>query len=340
LINQREGAIMSKRNLVLVLVFALSVWSLPAQAVLQRVYVSAISGNDANTATGCPASAPCRWFSTAVTTVDAGGEVVAMDSGAYGAVTIAKSVSIIGAPGVYAGITVFSGNGVTIATAAVNVVLRGLTINGMGGSSGIYMTNGASLTVDHCAVSNFPTGYGLYVATAAQVTVLDSLMTGSMSGVFIGYGATGAVSRSRFSGNSSVGLEAYQSSAGTTTVSVSQSEASGNNAGFFADAYSGGTARLDVRDSVASGNLYGFVVYPSGGTAQMSVSSSLASGNSSIGLYASGSGATLTAGGSTVTRNGVGLVQTSSAVLESTGDNIVRGNTTATGGTITSVSRM
>ena len=313
--------------------------SLPAQAV-QRVFVSAISGNDANTATGCAASAPCRWFAGAINAVDPNGEIVAMDSGAYGALTITKSVSIISAPGVYAGMTVFSGNGVTIATPGINVVLRGLAINGLGGANGISMTDGASLTVDGCVISNFPAGRALYVNAAAQVAVLDSLMTRNNSGADFYGGATVTVSRSRFLGNTTSGLYALKSSAGTTTVSVSQSEASGNgNEGFYAQAYGGGTVRLDLRDSVASGNNSGVYGYDGGGTLQMSVSTSLISGNSSLGIGINGSAATLTAGGNTVTRNGTGLQQASSATFESTSDNIVRGNTTATSGTITAVGK-
>ena len=356
---------MSYRNRFFVLFLALSAWSLPASAV-QRVFVSAISGNDANTATGCAASAPCRWFAGAMSAVDAGGEMVAMDSGAYGAVTIAKSVSIIGAPGVYAGITVFSGNGVTIATPGVNVVLRGLTINGLGGSYGIYMTAGLSLTVDHCVVSNFSSGYGLYLYTAAKVAVLGSLITGNYGGAFFGGGATALVSNSRVLDNTYVGLRAQQSSSGTSKVTVNQSEASGSTYGFFAFAEGGGTTnviasqfvtagnteglyalasssgttRAELRDSVASGNSIGLDAFASGGTVHMSVSNSQISGNSSTGLWVEGSGATLTAGGNTVTRNGTGLFQAASGVLESTGDNIVRGNTTATSGTITAVTKM
>lgn len=119
----------------------------PVHAATQRAYVSALTGSDANTATDCQATAPCRWFGGAISVVNPGGEIVAMDSGAYGTVTIDKSISIIGAPGVYAGITVFSGSGITIATAGVKVLLEGLTLNGMGGTHGIHMSAGDSLTV-------------------------------------------------------------------------------------------------------------------------------------------------------------------------------------------------
>jgi hypothetical protein len=230
---------------------------------------------------------------------------------------------------------------VTISTAGVKVVLRGLTINGMGGTNGIYMDNGASLTVDHCVVSNFPGGRGLYVGTAAQVAVLDSLMTGSSDGAFFLNGATATVSRSRFLANSNMGLRADQGGAGTTTISVIQSEASGNHdRGVYAYAHAGGALRLDIRDSVLNGNADGVFAISGSGTLQVSVSSSLVSGNIFNGMAVDGTGATLTAGGNTVTSNGYGLNQGSSGVFESAGDNIVRGNTTASAGSITWVGTM
>jgi hypothetical protein len=52
-------------------------------------------------------------------------------------------------------------------------------------------------------------------------------------------------------------------------------------------------------------------------------------------LYVIGSGAKLIATGNTVTKNGSGLHQSGSGVLESAGDNVVRDNTTNVSGSIT-----
>ena len=124
--------------------------SLQAQAV-QRTHVSAAFGADSNTASNCSAAAPCRFFAAAMSVTDNNGEVIVLDSGGYGAVTITQSVALIAPTGVYAGISIFPGaDGVTIATAGVNVVLRGLTINGQGGNNGIFMTAGNRLTVENC----------------------------------------------------------------------------------------------------------------------------------------------------------------------------------------------
>ena len=65
-----------------------------AYAQPQRTFVSAQTGNDANTVNNCSVTQPCRNFNAAVGVVNAGGEVVALDSGGYGAVTISKAVTL------------------------------------------------------------------------------------------------------------------------------------------------------------------------------------------------------------------------------------------------------
>jgi anti-sigma28 factor (negative regulator of flagellin synthesis) len=291
----------------------------PAQAV-QRAYVSAVSGNDANTATGCPATAPCRWFATAVTVVDAGGEVVAMDTGAYGSVTLTNSISLISAPGAYAGISVFpSSTGVNIATGGINVTLRGLTINGMGGNYGVNMTNGARLSIENCVISNFGSGAtGVNVASGANVRVVDTLVRDNSVGVALSGGATADISGSKFLGNAN-GIYVQGTGANSTTASVSDTVVSGaSNTGIWAYASNASaTVRVEViRGTVANGN-YGVSSTATAGTALLTLSDSMVSGNST-GLYQNGAGAS----------------------LKSLGNNTVSDNTTASSGTITPLAAM
>ena len=110
---------------------------------VQRAFVSA-TGNNANTATFCAVTAPCKTFAAAVTVVADNGEVVALNTAPYGSVTLTRSISLTAAPGVYAGISVFAGSGVTIASPGISVVLRGLTINGQGGANGILVDTPAT----------------------------------------------------------------------------------------------------------------------------------------------------------------------------------------------------
>src|SRR5438876_2640495 len=99
-----------------------------ASGSAQRSFVSANHGNDANP---CTVTLPCRNFAAAIAQTIAGGEVIVLDSGGYGPVTIGNSIALIAPPGVYAGITAFSGDAITINAGASDVVtLRGLTLNG------------------------------------------------------------------------------------------------------------------------------------------------------------------------------------------------------------------
>src|SRR5437870_8391365 len=80
-------------------------------AAAQRTFVSAASGSDANT---CTRALPCRSFAAALQFTDPDGEVIVVDSGGYGPVTITQAVSLISPEGVHAGITAASRNAITL----------------------------------------------------------------------------------------------------------------------------------------------------------------------------------------------------------------------------------
>src|SRR5215831_3490796 len=84
-----------------------------AGASAQRTFVASY-GLTSNTAFNCSLAKPCRAFGEAIGVTNAKGEVIVLDSAGYGPVTITKSVSLVAPPGIYAGITVLSGDGVTI----------------------------------------------------------------------------------------------------------------------------------------------------------------------------------------------------------------------------------
>ncbi|KAB2840730.1 MAG: right-handed parallel beta-helix repeat-containing protein, partial [Burkholderiales bacterium] len=229
------------------------------------------------------------------------------------------------------------------ATAGVDVVLRGLTINNLGSSgSGIYMTAGNSLVVQNCVVTNFISASGLYANSALRVHLLDSVLQGNAYGAGFLDGPTVLISGSRFLDNLYSGVGASAGGTGVMTrVEVNRSVAAGNGGvGFYGYSHSGGRAELNVKDSVATRNDTGVYVTSSGGTTLASASNNLISGNTTNGLNAHGGGAKLVASGNKVTHNGTGLAQVATAVLQTTGDNTVSDNTTAFTGTITPLVNM
>jgi len=307
-----------------------------ADAAGTRTHVSN-SGSDANTAFSCDYAHPCRTFAAALGQTTAGGEILAIDSSGYGKLVIDRSVSIVAAPGVFAGIGVGAGGngtGVEIATAGVDVVLRGLTITGQGGSFGVRMTAGNSLSIENGQIAGF-TDSGVSVATSARVSIVDSLMRWNGTAAAFSAGAAALVSDSRFLNNAN-GVAVLASTALTTSrVTVERCVASGNGEfGYYAQATNAiSIAHLTITDSVASDNNNGIFAFAPVGAAQVHVSNSQVSGNQ-YGLAANQAGARLIATGNTVTRNALGLYQANGSTFRSDGTNSVQNNTTDATGVI------
>jgi len=278
---------------------ALFALPIAAHAASTRTHVSN-SGSDANAAFSCDAAHPCRTFATALSVTTPGGEILAIDSSGFGKVVIDRSVSIVAAPGVYAGIGVGAGGnatGVEIATPGVNVVLRGLTITGQGGDYGVYMANGAMLSIENCVISNFASNpqAGVAVTAAAEVRITDSLLRGNHYGLYFSNGATGSVARTQVYGGGGAIVAITGTPSTTTTVAVSQVVVSGADIGIISQAGNHATA-----------------------TTRITLSKSLVTNNDlGISQYVGSAGAT--------------------AIFESLGNNNVRQNTTNTSGTITTV---
>jgi hypothetical protein len=277
--------------------------SAPAGAVvpiappISRTFVASY-GIDANGAAhSCDFAHPCRTFQMAFSRVLDGGEVLAVDGSGYGLVTIDRSVSLIANPGVFAGIGVFSGGtGITIATAGVNVTLRGLTLNGQGGAYGVNMTNGAKLSIENCVIAGF-TSAGVNVGVAATVRIVDSLVRDNFRGVQLDGGATASISGSKFLGNSGNGILVGGGTAGTTTTAaISRSVVMGAGADWGIAAQSTNAtanARAQVfRSSVTNAGAGVVAISTAGGGASVVLSRSKVTGNTT-GLQQSGAGATL-----------------------------------------------
>ena len=202
--------------------FVLSSLANNAAATTQRTFVAS-NGNDANV---CSLAQPCRGFARALTQTSPGGEIIVLDSAGYGPVSITQSVSIIAPAGVYAGISVLPAqDGVTIATPGVNVLLRGLLINGQGGHDGVVV-NAASveLHVEACTITGLVND-GLNINSAAGTLFIRDSTFRDNRGVGMSMtGVIGTVDRTRVEHNGSDGVGIGQDSWATITDSVSDQE--------------------------------------------------------------------------------------------------------------------
>jgi hypothetical protein len=280
---------MLSRNLALAsIAFALSMLAATdAVATAQRTFVASY-GLTANTAFNCSIVKPCRAFSDAIGVTKPDGEVIVLDSAGYGTFTIAQSVSIIAPPGVYAGITVFSGTGITVSGSDIVVVLRGLTINGASGyDTGIDFAQGAQLTVEDCEIAHLGQAIHIHAADShvrihntvvrdansegiymvgLTVVAMDGLsVADSNVGVHAVEGALGTIVNSHLA-NNIVGVWVGASSGFYADVMVTHSSITGSNKGFFVEAVGSGVARV-VSDGNALNEVhYAFYFHGSGGT--------------------------------------------------------------------------
>jgi len=227
-----------------------------AQAQATRTWVSGV-GDDANP---CSRTAPCKTFAGAISKTATGGEIDVLDPGGFGAVTITKSISIEGC--CIAGVLVSGTNGIVVAApAGSNVVLRGLTIEGLGtGLAGVKFQTGGSLYVEDSYINNF-TAFGIDFAPnqaqnsflSVKNTVIRNCQGGGSGGIIVepagGGIATADITNVKLEGNSA-GLKVNTS---TGQVSVSQTVASNNTFAGFAAAVAGSVLNLDQVQSINNG---------------------------------------------------------------------------------------
>jgi hypothetical protein len=285
------------------LVLALAGGASLAEAQATRTWVSGV-GDDVNP---CSRTAPCRTFAGAISKTAAGGEINAIDPGAFGAVTITKSISIV-AEGLTAGILATGGvNGIVVNAAATDVVvLRGLDLNGAGtGLNGIRFLAGAALHVENCQIHGFA-GKGIEAVPsgAAQLFVKDTVIRNNV-------GANGG------------GIFLSRTGAGSVTAAIDNVRMERNRFGLRAE----DTARATVRNSIASGsNTNGYVVVATALPVLVVLESSLASGNNASGISCQGAGATVRMSNTVVSANGTGLNSGGGSAIVSYGNNRIAEN--------------
>ena len=290
-----------------IFIFTLAV----AAQAQNRVFVSGV-GDDLNP---CTRTLPCRNFQRGHDAVLAGGEVVALDSAGYGQLTITKSVTITG-ESVYAGISASSGNGITIATAGITVILRSLTLEGLGsGTNGINVTNFSVLHIENCIVNHF-TSRGILVSPSAAGTrtvfIKDSILRNN-GGVAIllfngnGTALTAAIERTRTENNAG-GIDI----SGSSTTATLHGCISSGNSGFGFSATAG---VMNIESSDASNNAAGIDNFSNG---TVRVSNSTIMDNAGFG-FVNFSGTFESRGNNTVRGNDLGGAQTTGTITTITG---------------------
>jgi parallel beta-helix repeat protein len=278
---------------------------LSLQAQSTKIFVSS-TGNDANDGSR---GSPKRNFQAAHDAVTSGGEIVALDTAGYGAVSITKSVGIT-APAGITGFVTTSGtaNGITISSGATPVSLRGLTINAVnksGNPTGILILGGGRFSVSDCTVSGYSSGLVSQVSSAATVTVSRSVFrTQSFSGLVIGSFA-----------NANVNL----------IVEDCELASNGTGLSVVASLTSGVSHRIELRDTLVAGNTTAGVSISGPNNTATLQSCTISANNEGI---RAASSAAIKVDDCTLTGNTTGLVTATSGSLFSRATNTVEGNGT------------
>jgi hypothetical protein len=303
---------MRRASLELLLGIVLLVGMLsPAQGA-QRAFVASFGVDGGNLV--CALATPCRSFQVAINNVDPGGEVVVLDSAGYGAMTIGKSVAVIVPTGLHAGLTIFAGVGVTIAASGKVVTLRGLYLNGLGGTGGIDISGAAEVHVENCVVAGFAQN-GIYLhASGTRMWVLDTIV--------------------RENGNTGILID-NQGLAQRATVVVDRARLEANGVGFGGSdggLHAASGADVTISNSVMSGNFRGVGAcgyLTDQANAVVVVEKSVSTFNG-VGLFVSTNGATncvILSSDTNITRNSIfGIEQQGGSVVTSYGGNTVFNN--------------
>ncbi len=267
-----------------------------------RTWVSGV-GDDANP---CSRTAPGKTFAGAISKTAAGGEIDALDSGGFGALTITKAITIDGS-GNLAGVLVSGTNGIVI-NAGVNdtVILRGLNFDGdnLTGLSGILVNSAKVVDIEDCTFENFknfgidftPTNAGAQLIVNNSV-VRDCVLGGIQIAPANGVAATAQIDNTQAELNK-FGFGAFDN----TVVNISNSVAAGNTNNGFAALSVSLSAHMNLQNDVASNNGTNGI-RSTGANARVSISNVTVTGNSGLATMAASGGVIASSGNNTITDN-------------------------------------
>jgi hypothetical protein len=305
---------MTRFAIAAALALAVTLPAVSAQALALRTFVST-TGSDTNP---CTITQPCRHFQAAVDATAVGGEVDALDAGSYSPITISQAITIDGQGWSYLA-PMNNNNGITINAVSGDVIIRGVSINGVGTSNtnGIVFNSGSSLTVTNCILQNL---------VGSDLTVGNGILMQPTSAT-----VKFAITNTTISNNGYMGFLYYPHGGSTTTANgvIDHMVATNNTYGIAIDTASGGgSTTAAISNSVASDNGLDGIYIQNSNPLAVSIDNSSANGNQEgEGIAAFGT-PNVTLGRSVITANvdnGV-FNGTSPNSFHSYNDNRINGN--------------
>lgn len=294
-----------------------------------KVYVATTNGDDNNP---CTTAAPCRFFQKAHDTVDAGGDVYALDVLAdYGPITITKAINIYSPtqdPGNRASISVATGAAITVNAGPNDVVtLLNLQLDGQGtAENGVLFNSGRELQIFGGVMRRFqagaPNGFGIKFVpsnSGAKLLVQDSTFNGN------GNAAS----------NTGGGIQVTPTSNGGAQILLTRVRSQLNSFGFAIDTSSAASGGVNA---VIDGGAYHFnradgiiIVGSANAGIALLVKDALSFANTGYGIRAFGASTTARVYSSSFVGNGFGAATANSGAILSYGNNVVDANSSNNG---------
>lgn len=279
----------------------------PALALANRVFVSARSGNNLSSCDNV--TTPCQTFAGAVTQLNPDGEVIVLDSGGYGPVTITQGVTIEAPAGVTAFIHPPSGDAITVSAGSATVTLRGLVLN-VGTANGIVVNSVGTLNVENCFITGFGVN-GIRMTAPGELNVKGTDIKSCNVGILIA-NTTGLVraslARCHLDGNSGAGFVCATTTPGSSSTTATYTTANNNaNHGWVPGFGSNGMDELNLEFCTGSEN-GGQGIYAGSASASSAVrySNSVFSHNGQYGVVRASAGTVGTRGNNSITGNPLG----------------------------------
>jgi hypothetical protein len=287
-----------------VIAFAAALPAVTAHAQAIRTFVS-LTGTDNST---CSVIAPCRHFQSAVNVTSVGGEVDALDPGAYGSFTISQAITINGQGWSYVAPPA-DGAAITVNAGSGNVDIRGVLLNGIGvsGANGIAFNTGNSLRVTESVIRNFVNSGIYFTPTTLTATKL-------------------LVSNSVISDNGSNGIYAAPArNAGDANVAVDHVTLDNNGDGLVVETDLQAIVASVSESTITNSTTIGIFIVSDGSTLDMLVRNCAIVGNAT-GLTSSGSNGLMRVTRSSIVSNTTGWNTALSGTVTTYADNIIDGN--------------
>ncbi len=267
--------------------------------------VAWVSNNGSGTT--CSETSPCATFATAIAT--GASQINCLSSGNYGTVTITASITIDCGTGNVGNIVSSSTAGITInITAAANIILRHLALNGLSTGSLIHGVNATSffsgtLIVEDCMIHGYHGGFGIFFEPASGRGLLQVSNSQSFDNV--------------------TGISVLPASGQIASVTLNRVELvanTGNGLVFNGLGIVAGT----MRDSVIGENgLEG--VFSQASQVFFTVEESSIVDNLTNGIQTNSAGSSIKVGSSTIGGNGTGVLASSGSIV-SFGNNQISDN--------------